>query len=87
MLRLLRPVLARHIVADARRLVRSHGSDEQVRALFERAAKAGGKSKRISSVYKKWAEWESGSGNVKGVERVRALEEQWREEKKDREEE
>ena len=68
-------------------LERSHGSEEAVRALFERAAKAGGKSKRISSVYKKWAEWEEGSGNVKGVERVRALQEQWREEKAGREEE
>lgn len=68
-------------------LERSHGSEEAVRALFERAAKAGGKSKRISSVYKKWAEWEEGSGNVKGVERVRALQEQWREEKAGKEEE
>jgi rRNA biogenesis protein RRP5 len=62
-------------------LERSHGTDEQVRALYERAAKAGGKSKRIATVYKKWAEWESSNGNAKGVERVKALAEQWREEK------
>ncbi|XPS92745.1 rRNA biogenesis protein rrp5 [Ascochyta lentis] len=62
-------------------LERSHGTDDAVRALFERAAKAGGKSKRVASVYKKWADWESGNGNAKGVERVRALEEQWRSEK------
>ncbi|KAJ4323696.1 rRNA biogenesis protein rrp5 [Neodidymelliopsis sp. IMI 364377] len=59
----------------------SHGTDEGVRALFERASKASGKKKRAMSVFKKWAEWESSNGNVKGVERVKALEEQWREEK------
>lgn len=62
-------------------LERSHGTEEAVRGLYERAAKVGGKSKRIASVYKKWAEWESSTGNAKGVERVKALEEQWREEK------
>lgn len=60
----------------------SHGSAEGVRDLFERMVKVGGKSKRVAAVYKKWAEWESSEGNAKGVERVKALEEQWREEKK-----
>jgi rRNA biogenesis protein RRP5 len=55
--------------------------------LYERAAKVGGKSKRTAQVYKKWAEWESSNGNAKGVERVKALEEQWREEKAGKDEE
>lgn len=59
----------------------SHGAEDNVRDLFERMVKVGGKSKRIKSVYGKWAEWEAGAGNEKGVERVRALEEKWREEK------
>lgn len=57
----------------------SHGTEDNVRDLFERMTKVGGKSKRIASVYKKWAEWENVVGNAKGVERVKALEEQWRE--------
>ncbi|KAF1847168.1 rRNA biogenesis protein-like protein RRP5 [Cucurbitaria berberidis CBS 394.84] len=60
----------------------SHGSAEGVRDLFERMTKVGGKSKRAAAVYKKWAEWENSVGNAKGVERVKALAEQWREEKK-----
>ncbi|KAH6642042.1 rRNA biogenesis protein-like protein RRP5 [Boeremia exigua] len=63
-------------------LERSHGSAEAVRALYERAAKAGGgKGKRGVAVFKKWAEWESGNGNAKGVERVKALEDQWKAER------
>ncbi|KAJ4362538.1 rRNA biogenesis protein rrp5 [Neocucurbitaria cava] len=65
----------------------SHGSTEGVRDLFERMSKVGGKSKRTSAVYKKWAEWESSVGNVKGVERVKALEEQWREAKQGKDDE
>lgn len=68
-------------------LERAHGSEESVRALYERAAKAGGKGKRVKSVFGKWAEWESSLGNVKGVERVKALEGQWREERAGKDEE
>lgn len=66
-------------------LEQSHGSEEGVRDLFERMSKVGGKSKRVASVYKKWAEWENSVGNNKGVERVKALEEQWREAKANKE--
>lgn len=59
----------------------SHGSEENVRALFERMSKVG-KSKRKAAVFKKWGEWEGSVGNKKGVERVKAMEEQWREEKR-----
>ncbi|KAF1938499.1 nucleic acid-binding protein [Clathrospora elynae] len=61
-------------------LEQSHGSAENVRDLFERMSKIG-KSKRIATVFKKWVEWESSVGNKKGVEKVKALEEQWREKK------
>ena len=59
-------------------LEQSHGSEENVRDLFERVSKVGKKS-RVKGVFKKWVEWENGVGNAKGVERVKALEEQWRE--------
>jgi rRNA biogenesis protein RRP5 len=39
------------------------------------------KKKRAATVFKKWADWEESLGNAKGVERVKALEEQWKEEK------
>lgn len=56
------------------------GSEDGVRDLFERMTKVG-KKKRVMSVFKKWAEWENSVGNAKGVERVKALEEKWREER------
>ncbi|KAF1832627.1 nucleic acid-binding protein [Decorospora gaudefroyi] len=58
----------------------SHGDQDKVRDLFERMSKVG-KSSRVKTVFKRWAEWESGGGNRKGVEKVKALEEQWREKK------
>jgi len=58
----------------------SHGSQENVRDLFERMSRTS-KRKRAATLFKKWAEWENSIGNVKGVERVKALEEQWREAK------
>ncbi|PWO20557.1 vacuole-associated enzyme activator complex component (Vac14), partial [Pyrenophora tritici-repentis] len=63
-------------------LEQSHGDEDKVRDLFERMTKVG-KSSRVRSVFKKWAEWENGVGNKKGVERVKTLEEQWREKKAD----
>jgi rRNA biogenesis protein RRP5 len=66
-------------------LEQSHGTEENVRALFERMSKVG-KSKRIATVFKKWVEWENSVGNKKGVEKVKALEEQWREAKRGKEE-
>jgi rRNA biogenesis protein RRP5 len=60
----------------------SHGSDENVRDLFERMSKSG-KKKRAATVFKNWAEWEEGKGNAKGVERVRALEARWKEGKEE----
>ncbi|EDU48820.1 rRNA biogenesis protein RRP5 [Pyrenophora tritici-repentis Pt-1C-BFP] len=65
-------------------LEQSHGDEDKVRDLFERMTKVG-KSSRVRSVFKKWAEWENGVGNKKGVERVKTLEEQWREKKADEE--
>tara|TARA_R110002003_G_scaffold135_3_gene12505 strand:- start:1281 stop:1799 length:519 start_codon:yes stop_codon:yes gene_type:complete len=64
----------------------SHGSEENIRALFERMSKVG-KKKRAATVFKNWAEWESGVGNKKGVERVKALEQQWKEAKENKEDE
>ncbi|EFQ89360.1 hypothetical protein CFE70_003045 [Pyrenophora teres f. teres 0-1] len=61
-------------------LEQSHGDEDKVRDLFERMTKVG-KSSRVRSVFKKWAEWENGVGSKKGVERVKMLEEQWREKK------
>lgn len=58
----------------------SHGNAENVRDLFERMSKVT-KKKRAQTVFKKWAEWENSVGNSKGVKRVKALEEQWREAK------
>ncbi|KAI8932023.1 hypothetical protein NX059_010917 [Plenodomus lindquistii] len=58
----------------------SHGSPENVRDLFERMTKTT-KKKRAQTLFAKWAVWEAGVGNKKGVERVKALEEQWREKK------
>lgn len=58
----------------------SHGSPENVRDLFERMSKVT-KKKRAQTVFAKWAVWEASVGNAKGVERVKALEEQWREER------
>jgi rRNA biogenesis protein RRP5 len=39
------------------------------------------------TVFKNWAEWEESKGHMKGVERVKALEQQWREAKETKEEE
>lgn len=61
----------------------SHGTEEAVRGLFERMSKVG-KKKRAGAVFKKWAEWENEKGNKKGVERVKALAEQWREERENK---
>lgn len=64
----------------------SHGSEEGVRALFERMSKVG-KKKRVQGVFGKWKEWEEGRGNGKGVERVKALEQKWREERESKDDE
>jgi rRNA biogenesis protein RRP5 len=58
----------------------SHGGEENVRDLFERMSKVS-KKKRASGLFKKWAEWEKGLGNTKGVDRVKVLEEQWGQDK------
>jgi len=55
------------------------GAPDAVRALFGRMVKAaGGKRRRTEMVFARWAVWEAGVGGGKGVERVKALEEQWR---------
>jgi rRNA biogenesis protein RRP5 len=64
----------------------SHGSDENIRDLFERMSKVG-KRKRAMAVFKKWGEWEATAGNKKGGERVKALEQQWKEAKENKEDE
>ncbi|KAF2826020.1 nucleic acid-binding protein [Ophiobolus disseminans] len=63
-----------------------HGSQGNVRDLFERMSKVG-KKKRAATLFAKWAEWEDSVGNKKGVERVRALESQWKEAKESKEDE
>ncbi|KNG52540.1 nucleic acid-binding protein [Stemphylium lycopersici] len=67
-------------------LEQSHGEPEKVRDLFERMVKVG-KASRVRGVFKKWAEWENVQGNKKGVERVRKMEEGWREKRSEKEEE
>ena len=62
------------------------GNEENVRGLFERMVKVG-KKKRVAGVFGKWADWEGERGNGKGVERVRALEGKWREERESKEDE
>jgi rRNA biogenesis protein RRP5 len=63
------------------------GQKELVRGLFERMVKVGGKGgvkrKRGEKLFQKWRAWEEsvGSGDGKGVDRVRALEQEWRERK------
>ncbi|KAF2189023.1 rRNA biogenesis protein-like protein RRP5 [Zopfia rhizophila CBS 207.26] len=57
----------------------AHGRDENVRALFERMIKVGGKKRRMQTIFKRWAEWEEGVGNRKGVEAVKAMEQGWAE--------
>ncbi|KAF2658858.1 rRNA biogenesis protein-like protein RRP5 [Lophiostoma macrostomum CBS 122681] len=59
-----------------------HGGEEQVRGLFERMSKAA-KRKRGEKMFARWRAWEEGLGNGggKGVDRVLALEQEWREKK------
>lgn len=65
-------------------LEQGHGSEEGVRGLFERMSKVG-KKNRVQKMFAKWLQWEKSVGNKKGVERVKALEETWRESKADEE--
>ncbi|EMD64967.1 hypothetical protein COCSADRAFT_189966 [Bipolaris sorokiniana ND90Pr] len=67
-------------------LEQSHGESDKVRDLFERMTKVG-KSSRIRGVFKKWAEWENSVRNKKGVEKVKKLEEAWREMKAEKDNE
>ena len=67
-------------------LEQSHGESDKVRDLFERMTKVG-KSSRIRGVFKKWAEWENSVRNKKGVEKVKKLEEAWREKKAEKDDE
>jgi rRNA biogenesis protein RRP5 len=64
----------------------SQGSEENVRDLFERMSKVG-KKKRAMTVFKNWAEWEESKANKKGVERVKALQQQWKEARESKDEE
>ncbi|RMZ71103.1 hypothetical protein GMOD_00005609 [Pyrenophora seminiperda CCB06] len=59
-------------------------SPSRARALLQRATQS---ASRVRSVFKKWAEWENGVGSKKGVERVKMLEEQWREKKAEKDDE
>ena len=56
-------------------LEQAHGSEDNVRDLFERMSKLSMKKKRAKTVFGKWRDWEESVGNSKGVSRVRALEE------------
>jgi rRNA biogenesis protein RRP5 len=62
------------------------GEEERVMELWERMSKVG-KGKRREKVYAKWGAWEDERGNKKGVERVKALEQGWREERAKKDEE
>lgn len=55
-------------------LEQAHGSEENVRDLFERMSKLSMKKKRAKTVFGKWRDWEQSVGNSKGVTRVKALE-------------
>lgn len=59
----------------------SHGSQDNVRALFERMCKGKMKKRRADTVFKRWKEWEDSVGNAEGVKKVQALEVEWNEKK------
>ncbi|PVI02391.1 hypothetical protein DM02DRAFT_612945 [Periconia macrospinosa] len=62
----------------------SHGSEENVRALFERMVKAKGlKKRRADILFKKWREWEEKVGSKDGVKKARAAEIAWNEKKEE----
>jgi rRNA biogenesis protein RRP5 len=65
----------------------ARGDEENVRALFERMSRLKMKRRRAEGVFKRWVEWERSVGNEKGVAKVEALERQWRESRKEEEEE
>jgi rRNA biogenesis protein RRP5 len=67
-------------------LEKGHGEEENVRDLYARMTRLKGKKKRVQTVFKKWAEWEESVGNKKGVEKVKALEREWREKKEEEKE-
>ncbi|KAF2746136.1 rRNA biogenesis protein-like protein RRP5 [Sporormia fimetaria CBS 119925] len=68
-------------------LEKSHGSEENVRALYERMCKGNMKARRAHVVFRHWREWEESVGNAKGVQRVRALEREWAEKKAEKKDE
>ncbi|KAF2112865.1 hypothetical protein BDV96DRAFT_648501 [Lophiotrema nucula] len=59
----------------------SHGSAENVRALYERIVAQKMKKKRAATVFRNWREWEQEQGNKKDVEKVVRLEKEWKESK------
>ncbi|KAF2011475.1 nucleic acid-binding protein [Aaosphaeria arxii CBS 175.79] len=61
----------------------SHGSENNVRDLFERMSKQKMKKKRAATVFKRWRDWEVKVGNKKGVEKVKSLEKEWKEKKEE----
>jgi rRNA biogenesis protein RRP5 len=61
----------------------SHGGEEHVRGLFERMSKLKMKRKRAGVFFKKWADWEAGVGNKKGVAKVQGLMTEWFEKKEE----
>lgn len=62
-------------------LERAHGEKENVRQLFERMVKLGMKKRRVMLIFRRWLDFEEDVGNSKGVERVKALESEWKEKK------
>ncbi|KAH7113837.1 hypothetical protein B0J11DRAFT_497270 [Dendryphion nanum] len=64
-------------------LEQAHGGEDNVRDLFERMTKLKMKKKRARTLFKKWRDWEGSVGNKKGIERVRALEAEWKEKKEE----
>jgi len=63
-------------------LERARGEAANVRALFERMVAGKVKPRRAKYVFKRWMEYEEQQGDVKMVERVKKLAEEWVEKRK-----
>lgn len=55
----------------------AHGSQDNIRDLFERMSKQKMRPKRAKTIFGKWKEWEESVNNKKGVEKVKKLEQVW----------
>lgn len=62
-----------------------HADEDKVRDLYERMSRTKMKKGRARKVFGGWARWEEKKGSSKGVDRVRALEQDWMEKHEEQE--